>query len=215
MEPVCLSVERGNRVGGWSLSVEEAGGVYEGRGGRHDEGPARYYGAPEDLGTSWVSVLLGWLAAVGASVIFIGLVSGIVGGILGVGGTAGSAGTVFAVGVLIALFVAFFIGGYAAGRMASRAGTKHGLLVALVALIVSLFLALVGGAVGYTFADSLSGVVIPGVPNIFPEGLGTYLTLSSVLALILPFVAGALGGAQGARTGARRTTTGSYYPPER
>jgi hypothetical protein len=44
-------------------------------------------------------------------------------------------------------------------------------------------------------------MVIPGVPNIVPQGLNTVLTLSSVLALILPFVAGPIGGSAGARTG--------------
>jgi hypothetical protein len=149
--------------------------------GRSGEGG--YYGPPpEGPGTSWISVFIGWLAAVGASVILISLVSGIVGGMLGLGSPAESAGTVFAIGVLIALFIAFLIGGYAAGRMASRSGTMHGLLVALVALLVSVFLAVVGTAVGYGLSDDLSGVVIPGVPNIVPQGLNTVLTLSSVLA---------------------------------
>ena len=93
--------------------------------------------------------------------------------------------------------------------MASRSGAKHGLLVALVALIVSIFLTLVGTAVGYGLADDFSGVVIPGVPNVVPQGLNTMLTLSSVLALILPFVAGATGGSQGARPASRRAAGGS------
>jgi hypothetical protein len=80
---------------------------------------------------------------------------------------------------------------------ASRSGTKHGLLVALVALIVSVFLAVVGATVGYGLSDDLSGVVIPGVPNIIPQGLNTMLTLSSVLALILPFLAATIAGLRG------------------
>jgi hypothetical protein len=66
------------------------------------------------------------------------------------------------------------------------------------------FLAVVGATVGYGLSDDLSGVVIPGVPNIVPQGLNTVLTLSSVLALILPFLAGAIAGPAGARTGTRR-----------
>ena len=42
------------------------------------------------------------------------------------------------------------------------------------------------------------------------QGLNTVPTLSSVLALILPFVVGALGGSTGARMGSRRA--GGYYP---
>lgn len=173
------------------------------RAGRFDE-PGRY-GPPEEVGTSWVSVVLGWLAAVGAFLILSTIVSGVVGAILGTGGSAGQAGTVFALGVLTALFVAFAIGGYSAGRMAARSGAKHGLLVALLGLIVTLLLAFFGGALGYGLTGGdLSALTIPGVPNIAPQGLNTVLTLSSVLALILPFVAGAIGGSQGARTGSLR-----------
>jgi hypothetical protein len=176
--------------------------VYE----RQGAGRGAYEGyASDESGTSWDSVVLGWLAAVGAFLILSTIVSGIVGAILGTGGTAEQARTVFAIGMLTALFVAFLIGGYAAGRMASRSGSKHGLLVALFGLIVTLILVLLGGVVGYSLIDDLSAVTIPGVPNIVPQGLNTVLTLSSVLALILPFVAGALGGSRGAHT--------SYWRP--
>ena len=60
-----------------------------------------------------------------------------------------------------------------------------------------MFLAVVGATVGYGLSDDLSGVVIPGVPNIVPQGLNTVLTLSSVLALILPFLAAAIAGLRG------------------
>src|ERR671916_3515323 len=39
-----------------------------------------------DRGTSWVSVVLGWLAALGAGLILSGIVSGIVGAIFGTAG---------------------------------------------------------------------------------------------------------------------------------
>ena len=77
-----------------------------------------------------------------------------------------------------------------------------------------MFLAVVGTAVGYGLSNDLSGVVIPGVPTIVPQGLNTVLTLSSVLALILPFAAGAIGGSTGARMGSRRAG-GGCYPSER
>lgn len=48
------------------------------------------------------------------------------------------------------------------------------------------------------------------IADTVPQGLNTVLTLSSVLALILPFIAGALGRLMGARMGSRRA--GGYYP---
>jgi hypothetical protein len=164
-----------------------------------------------ELGTSWISVILGWLAALGASLILSGIVGGIVAAILGVlgVGSAASGGITGLIGLLLTLLVAFFIGGYVAGRMASRSGLKHGLLVPLLALVVTLALAIIGAAVGVSFIDQLSGVTLPGpagqaAQNIPQQGVGTILTVSGILALLLPFIGGALGGARGASTGRRR-----------
>jgi hypothetical protein len=165
-----------------------------------------------ELGTSWVSVVLGWLAALGAGLILSGIVSGIVGAIFGTAGRQGIAegGSAALVGLLITLLLAFLIGGYVAGRLASRSGSKHGLLVPLLALVVTIVLAIVGGLVGVSFIDQLSGVTLPqgaqgGAQQAAPQqGLGTILTVSGILALLFPFIGGALGGAWGARTGRRR-----------
>jgi hypothetical protein len=118
------------------------------------------------------------------------------------------------VGVLITLFLAFLIGGYVAGRMASRSGVKHGLLVPLLALLITLVLAIIGALVGASFIDQLTGVTLPGpMQNAAqsatqgiqqPQNLGTILTVSGILALLVPFIGGAIGGAWGARTGNRR-----------
>jgi hypothetical protein len=159
------------------------------------------------LGTSWTSVLIGWLAALGASLILSGIVGTIVSVILsalGFGGVS-EAGTSGLVGVLLTLFLAFLVGGYTAGRKASRDGSKHGLLVALLALVVTLVLALLSGAAGFSLIDNLGGVTLPGIPSeISYQSLGAVLTLGSIIALLLPFVAGALGGSWGARTGRGR-----------
>src|SRR5215212_6496580 len=157
--------------------------------------------------TSWTSVIFGWLAALGAGLILSGIVGGIVGGILGVlgvqGGTEG--GIAGLVGVLVTLLLAFLIGGYVAGRLASRSGFKHGILVPVLSLLVILVLAIVGAI----FIDQLSGVALPQVPgnvqNQIPQqGLGTILTASGVVALLVPFIGGALGGLWGAKTGRNR-----------
>ena len=165
-----------------------------------------------ELGTSWISVVLGWLTALGASLILSGIVGTIVGGILavlGVGEGATSGGISGLVGLLLTLLVAFYIGGYVAGRMASRSGIKHGLLVPLLALVVTIVLVIIGGALGASFIDQLSGVTLTGpagqaAQNVPQQGLGTILTVGGFLALLFPFIGGALGGAKGASTGRRR-----------
>jgi hypothetical protein len=158
-------------------------------------------------GTSWSSVLIGWLASLGASLILGGIVSAVVGAILAVPGAGGGpeVGTSDLVGVLVTVFIAFLVGGYTAGRMASRQGTRHGLLVALLALIVTLVLSFLGGIAGLGLVNDLQGVTLSGVPTeIAREGLGTALTLGGVLALLLPFLAGAIGGSWGESTGRSR-----------
>jgi hypothetical protein len=163
-----------------------------------------------ELGTSWSSVVFGWLAALGAGLILSGIVGAIVGAILGAlgvqGGTEG--GIAGLVGVLVTLFVAFLIGGYGAGRLASRSGLKHGILVPVLSLVVILVLAIVGAVVGASFIDQLSGVALPQVPGSVqkqvPQSLGTILTASGIAALLVPLVAGGLGGLWGARTGRDR-----------
>jgi hypothetical protein len=165
-----------------------------------------------ELGTSWISVVLGWLAALGASLILSGIVGAIVGGILaalGVGDGTTSGGIAGLIGLLLTLLIAFYIGGYVAGRMASRSGIKHGLLVPLLALVVTVVLAIIGAALGASFIDQLSGVTLPGpagqaAQNVPQQGLGTILTVGGILALLFPFIGGALGGAKGASTGRRR-----------
>jgi hypothetical protein len=179
---------------------------------RTETGSGYAYSDAGDRGTSWVSVVLGWLAALGAGLILSGIVSGIVGAIFGSAGRQGIAegGTTTLIGLLITLLLAFLIGGYAAGRMASRSGLKHGLLVPLLALVVTLILAIVGGLLGVSFIDQLSGITLPqgaqsSAQQAAPQqGLGTILTVSGILALLFPFIGGALGGIWGARTGTRR-----------
>jgi hypothetical protein len=196
-------VRSGNETG--PRRVEEARRDREsGRGSGYSKDAA-------DRGTSWVSVVLGWLAALGAGLILSGIVSGIVGAIFGSAGRQGitEGGTTALIGLLITLLLAFLIGGYVAGRLAARSGLKHGLLVPLLALVVTLVLAIIGGALGVSFIDQLSGVTLPqGAQNTAqqqaPQGLGTILTVGGILALLFPFLGGAIGGAWGARTGSRR-----------
>ena len=192
--------------------------------GRSDSGPRRVGDARRDheadrnrreseLGTSWTSVIFGWLAALGAGLILSGIVGAIVGAILGgnqgVGQEAQSSGIASLVGLLITLLLAFLIGGYVAGRLASRSGLKHGILVPVLSLLVIILLAIIGAIVGSSFIDQLSGIALPQVPSnvqnqVPQQGLGTILTASGILALLVPFIGGALGGLWGAKTGRNR-----------
>ena len=169
-----------------------------------------YAARAEDRGTSWISVILGLLTALGAGLILSGIVGGIVGAILGTGGarqTATEGGAPGPVGLPITPLLGFLIRGYAAGRMVSRLGLKHGILVVLLYPSVTVIPALLGAAVG-TNLINFSGITLPEVPSGLqqqaPQGLGAILTGAGILALLLPFVGGAIGGAWGAGTGRRR-----------
>ena len=139
----------------------------------------------EERGTSWVSVVLGWLAALGGGLILSGIVSGIVGAIFGTAGSEGitEGGATALIGLLITL---------------------------LLALAVTLVLAIVGGLLGVSFIDQLSGITLPegaqqSAQQATPQqGLGTILSVSGLLALLFPFLGGAIGGLWGARIGTRR-----------
>jgi MFS family permease len=165
----------------------------------------------QDLGTSWSSVIFGWLAALGAGLILSGIIGAVVGGIfaaLGAGGLQ-EGGISSLVGLLLTLFLAFLIGGYVAGRLASRSGLKHGLLVPLLSLVITLLLGLLAGALGAGFIDQLGGVTLPALPpevqgQMPQQNLGTIFTVSGILALLAPFLGGALGGPWGEKTGSRR-----------
>lgn len=189
------------------------------RGGRDQEDAQRRGNngdgnTDSDRGTSWVSVIFGLLAALGAALILSGIVGGIVGAILGTLGVSGGAegGTAALIGLLLTLFLSFLIGGYVAGRLASRSGLKHGLFVPLLLLILTILLAIIGALVGFSLIDNLSGVTLPAIPGGVqqqaqgeaPQGLGTILTVSGILALLVPFIGGAIGGGWGAKTGRNR-----------
>ena len=124
-------------------------------------------------GSSWVSVVLGWLAALGAALIL----SSIVGAII--------VGTLFA-------------------ALGAESGTTGGGISGLI-----------GAAVGASFIDQLGGVTLPApagkvAQNVVQQGLTTVLSVSGILALLFPFLGGALGGARGARVG-----QGRPYRPSR
>lgn len=156
----------------------------------------------DGTGTSWASIVFGWLAALGASLILSGVVAAVVAAIFAVlgfgGGTEG--GISGLLGLLATFFLSFLVGGYAAGRMAGRSGARHGLLVALLALLVTIVLALLGAAVAAPLVN-IPGVTFSNVPTNLPsdvEGLNVILSVSGLLILLFMFAGGAIGGSWGA-----------------
>jgi hypothetical protein len=165
-------------------------------------------------GTSWTSVVLGWFAALGASLFLSSIVGTIMGAIfagLGTGGPGSEGGSISGlVGLLLALLIGFYIGGYVAGRIASRSGLKHGLLVPLLSLVITLVLVLMGTAVDASLVVQLSSATLPGpgdmaAQSVPQQDLTTILSVSGMLTLLFPFIGGALGGARGATVGRRRS----------
>jgi hypothetical protein len=82
-----------------------------------------------ERGTSWVSVVLGWLAALGAALILSGIVGAIVGTIfaaLGITGGATGGAISGLVGVLLTLLIAFFIGAMPPGGWPAAKASSTG-----------------------------------------------------------------------------------------
>jgi hypothetical protein len=137
-----------------------------------------------------------------------GIIGGLVAMMLGAGqpvpGTGVKSTIAGLMGLFSTLFVAFLMGGYWAGRRARRAGVKHGVRVAALALVVSLILAGIGALVGTRFIAGRGGVALPSLPaHALTQGMGITLT-ALILTRLIPFSAGAIGGAWGAKTGQTR-----------
>ena len=107
------------------------------------------------------------------------------------------------VGISLTVLLAFFLGGFVAGRTASRSGLKDGLLVALLTLVAAMFLAAVGMILESGLVDGLTGVRLPSTLEDV-HSLSALAFANGVLALMLPYIGGAMGGVRGAKTGRRR-----------
>jgi hypothetical protein len=89
---------RGSREGNTDAPKVDEHEVRDDRGSRHTP-------LEEERGTSWISVILGWLTALGAGLILSSIVSGIVGAIFGSAGRQGitEGGTTALIGLLFTL----------------------------------------------------------------------------------------------------------------
>jgi putative membrane protein (TIGR04086 family) len=143
--------------------------------------------------TSWGAVLGGWVATIGASVIF----APIVAGLLVLPGTP-IGDIAMAVPVVLGLFLSYIVGGYVAGRMAGYRTSWHGMMTAFFTLFVILALMLLGVAAdnGLFAASGIRSAadLIPGVRDLNLYALGDALTFGAILGFLAAIFGGWLGG---------------------
>src|SRR5437868_12774381 len=143
--------------------------------------------------TSWMSVLGGWIATIGAAALVAPAVAGIVGRI----SVAGNDITP-AVPVIIGIFSSYLIGGYVAGRMAGYRTSWHGMLTAFFSLFVLLVIVLASyaasrGAFAGLGVNNLTDIV-PGAAGLNVDSLGNALTFGALLGFLAAILGGWLGG---------------------
>ena len=153
-------------------------------------------------GVSWLSTLVGWLAAAGLTAILAGIltaggavlaVSDVAGGIDD--GDAETVGLAGGIALLVVLAIAYFFGGYAAGRMARFDGPRQGVGVwvwGIVAAVLVAVLAVVGGA-QYNVLDALNLPRIPIARGTLTGG-GAIVLVASVFVTLAAALLGGLAG---------------------
>src|SRR5438067_8636578 len=143
--------------------------------------------------TSWGSVLGGWIATIGASVIFAPLVAAL---LTEIGGQQGD--LAMAVPVVIGILLSYVVGGYIAGRMAGYRTSWHGMMTAFFSLFILLLVLLVGGLADRgVFAGSgirSLGDLIPGVKDLNVDTIGNALSFGAILGFLAAIFGGWLGG---------------------
>jgi hypothetical protein len=142
--------------------------------------------------TSWMSVLGGWIATIGA----MALVAPAVAGVL-VSANIGNNEVTSAVPVVIGIFISYLIGGYVAGRMAGYRTSWHGMLTAFFSLFVFLVLVLVSYAAAngaFTGVSVNMTDLVPGASGLSADSLGNALTFGALLGFLAAIFGGWLGG---------------------
>ena len=144
--------------------------------------------------TSWGAVLGGWIATIGASVIFAPVVAGLV---AAVGAPSGANQLALAVPVVLGILISYTIGGYVAGRMAGYRTSWHGMMTAFFSLFVLLLVLLVGGLAdrGVFAASGVRSLadLLPGM-NINADSVGSALSFGAILGFLAAIFGGWLGG---------------------
>src|SRR2546430_10952301 len=144
-------------------------------------------------GTSWMSVLGGWIATIGAAALVAPAIAGLLARVNLTGGDLAPA-----VPVVIGIFVSYLIGGYVAGRMAGYRTSWHGMMTAFFSLFVLLVIALLGYAADRgVFASSRIGSpsdILPGFPDPGTHHAPNALTFGAPVGVLAPNFPGRLGG---------------------
>ena len=153
-------------------------------------------------GVSWLSTLVGWLAAAGLTAILAGILtaggvvlalSDVAGGIDD--GDAETVGLAGGIALLVVLAIAYFFGGYAAGRMARFDGPRQGVGVwvwGIVAAVLVAVLAVVGGA-QYNVLDALNLPRVPIARGTLTGG-GAVVLVASVFVTLAAALLGGIAG---------------------
>ncbi len=145
--------------------------------------------------TSWMSVLGGWIATIGAMALVAPAVAAV---LAGANPGLGSNDIAPAVPVIIGIFVSYLIGGYVAGRMAGYRTSWHGMLTAffslfvLGVLVLASYAAANGAFTGFGVTDLTT--LVPGVASLNVDSLGNALTFGALLGFLAAIFGGWLGG---------------------
>lgn len=141
-------------------------------------------------GTSWMSVIGGWIASVGMTALLAPLAAAFV-------ATRGGAADdiSLAVPAVLAVMIAYLIGGYVSGRMAGYATSWHGMMTAFFGLFVVLAVILLGVAAerGY-LGDVRLAPEAAYSWGFGPTSVGDALTFGAILGFLATIFAGWLGG---------------------
>ena len=145
--------------------------------------------------TSWMSVLGGWIATIGA----MALVAPALGAALASANPGlGTNDIAVAVPVVVGILVSYLIGGYVAGRMAGYRTSWHGMLTAFFSLFILLGLLLLsyaaanGALTGIGVSDL--GTLVPGAAGLNVDSFGNALTFGALLGFLAAIFGGWLGG---------------------
>ncbi|HAF10874.1 MAG TPA: hypothetical protein DCK98_12460 [Chloroflexi bacterium] len=141
-------------------------------------------------GTSWGSIIDGWLATVGVAAILTPIIAFMLTNLYSTRGYAS------AVPILAGVGLSYLIGGYVAGRMAGYRGSWHGMMVAFLGLFIVCALLIVdlAFAVGMFGAPARLIQILPLVLGVaFYQSVETF-AFGGVLGLLIAVFAAWLGG---------------------